>query len=120
MTDTQQLGLAGRLFLWILGTALFFVIALLPYAMYMRFATESTVHVTVLAMTGVIFMVLWITTTFGPLRVGPIATGTRAPKEYTPTRPVTIISNLLFILVQIVVIPLAIIGIISLLAGFPL
>ncbi len=54
MTETQQLGLAGRLLLWIVGTAIFLVIALLPYALFMRFATDYVVHMTVLSCVGIL------------------------------------------------------------------
>ena len=68
MTDTQQLGLAGRLLFWVLGTALFLSIAILPYYMYFQFAAEPTVRVTVAAITAVLFLLLWLATAFGPLK----------------------------------------------------
>ena len=52
MTDTPQSGLAGRLLFWVLGTALFLSIAILPYYMYFQFAAESTTRLTVAAVTG--------------------------------------------------------------------
>ena len=55
MTDTQQLGSAGRLLLWVLGTALFLSIAILPYYMYFQFAAESTTRMTVAAVIGIRF-----------------------------------------------------------------
>ena len=67
MTNTQQPGLAGRVLFYILGTALFLVIAILPYAMFMRFAADSTVRTTVPVATGVILFLFWIATVFGPL-----------------------------------------------------
>jgi hypothetical protein len=71
MTDTQQLGLTGRIVLLVLGTALFLDLAILPYAMYFQFAAEFTVHVTVLATTTVILLLLWLATAFGPLKTHP-------------------------------------------------
>jgi hypothetical protein len=68
MTDTQQLGLTGRIVLLVLGTALFLDLAILPYAMYFQFAADFTVHVTVLATTTVILLLLWLATAFGPLK----------------------------------------------------
>jgi len=52
----------------VLGTALFLDIAILPYAMYFQFAADFTVHVTVLATTTVILLLLWLATAFGPLK----------------------------------------------------
>ena len=68
MTDMQRLGPAGRLLLWVLGTALFLSIAILPYYMYFQFATESTTRMTVAAVTAVIFLLLWLATAYGPLQ----------------------------------------------------
>lgn len=68
MTDTQQPGLAGRLLFWVLGTALFLSIAILPYYMYFQFATESTTRMTVAAVTGVILLLVWLATAYGPLK----------------------------------------------------
>ena len=69
MTDTQQPGLAGRLLLWVLGTALFLSIAILPYYMYFQFAAESTTRMTVAATTAVILLLLWLATAYGPLKI---------------------------------------------------
>ena len=68
MTDTQQLGSAGRLLLWVLGTALFLSIAILPYYMYFQFAAESTTRMTVAAPAAVILLLLWLATAYGPLK----------------------------------------------------
>ena len=68
MTDTQQLGSAGRLLLWVLGTALFLSIAILPYYMYFQFAADSTTRMTVAAVTAVILLLLWLATAYGPLK----------------------------------------------------
>ena len=69
MSDTQQPGLAARLLFWVLCTALFFVIALLPHAMGMWwFAAESTVITTVLGSTALILLLLWLATAYGPLK----------------------------------------------------
>ena len=68
MTDTQQLGAAGRLLLWVLGTALFLSIAILPYYMYFQFAAESTTRMTVAATAAVILLLLWLATAYGPLK----------------------------------------------------
>ena len=69
MTDTQQLGPAGRVLFWVLGAALFFVIALLPHAMGMWwYSAESTVLKAVLGSTAVILLLFWLATVFGPLK----------------------------------------------------
>ena len=68
MTDRQQPGLAGRLLFWVLGTALFLSIAILPYYMYFQFAAESTTRMTVAAITAVILLLLWLATAYGPLK----------------------------------------------------
>ena len=68
MTDSQQLGLAGRLLLWVLGTALFLSIAILPYYMYFQFAAESTTRMTVAAVAAVILLLFWLATAYGPLK----------------------------------------------------
>ena len=68
MTNTQQPGPAGRLLFWILGTVLFLAIAILPYYMYFQFATESTTRMTVAATVAVLFLLLWLATTYGPLK----------------------------------------------------
>ena len=71
MNDTNQLGPAGRLLFWVLGTALFLSIAILPYYMYFQFATESTTRMTVAAVTGVILLLVWLGTAYGPLKKQP-------------------------------------------------
>jgi len=72
MTDTtQQLSLGGRLLLWVLGTVLFLSIAILPYYMYFEFATESTTRMTVAAATGIILLLIWLATVYGPLKTRP-------------------------------------------------
>ena len=59
----------GRLLFWVLGAALFFVIALLPNAMGMWwYAAESTVIEAVLGSTAVILLLVWFATVFGPLK----------------------------------------------------
>ncbi len=68
MTDTPQLGSAGRLVLWVLGSALFLDIAILPYWLYMDYAVDSTVYMTVGGATAVTILLLWLATTFGPLK----------------------------------------------------
>ena len=68
MNDTQRLGPAAQLLLWVLGTALFCTIAILPYYMYFQFATESTTRMTVAAVSAVIVLLLWLATAFGPLK----------------------------------------------------
>ena len=68
MTNTHQMGLAGRLLFWVLGTALFLCISILPYYMYFQFATESTTRMTVAGVIGVIFLLLWLATAYGPLK----------------------------------------------------
>ena len=68
MTNTQQPALAGRLLFWVLGTALFLSIAILPYYMHFQFTPESTVRITVATVTAVILLLLWLATAFGPLK----------------------------------------------------
>ena len=57
-----------RLLLWVLGTALFLSIAILPYYMYFQFAAESTTRMTVAATAAVILLLLWLATAYGPLK----------------------------------------------------
>ncbi len=68
MTNTQQLGPAGRLTLWVLGTALFLDIAILPYWLYMDYAEDATVYTTVGISTTVVLLAIWLATSFGPLK----------------------------------------------------
>ena len=68
MTNTQQVGPVGRLLFWVLGTALFLSIVILPYYMFFQFAAESTTRMTVAAVIAVIFLLLWLATAFGPLK----------------------------------------------------
>ena len=67
-TVTALLVLPGRLALWLLGSALFLSIAILPYRMYFQFATEPATRITVMAVTANIFLLLWFATTFGSLK----------------------------------------------------
>ncbi len=67
-TVMALLVLPGRLALWVLGSALFLAIAILPYRMYFQFATEPATRITVLAVTTDIFLLLWFATTFGSLK----------------------------------------------------
>lgn len=114
MTETQQLGLAGRLLLWIVGTAIFVVIAVLPYALFMRFATDYVTHVTVLSCLGVIALVLVVGTLFGPLRIEPLSA---ALDTGGGVRFLALILNTVFIGLQIVLVPLLVIELILRLAG---
>ena len=114
MTETQQLGLAGRLLMWVLGTALFAVIALLPYYLFMQFATDYVVHVTVLSCVGIIALVLVVGTMFGPLRAEPLA---EAAVTGGGLRFLALIANAVFIGLQIVLVPLLVIELILRLAG---
>ena len=68
MTDARQLGPAGRVLLWVLGTALFLSIAILPYYMYFEFAADSTTRWTVAASTAFIILLLWLAAAYGPLK----------------------------------------------------
>lgn len=114
MTETQQLGPAGRLLLWTAGIAIFVVVALLPYALFMRFATDYVVHVTVLSCVATIALVLLVGTIFGPLRTQPLS-------EAAPTggglRFLALVANIAFIGLQIVLVPLLVVELILLLAG---
>jgi hypothetical protein len=68
MTETRKLGPAGRVLLWVLGSALFLSIAILPYYMYFDFAAESTTRWTVAASTAFITLLLWLAVAYGPLK----------------------------------------------------
>jgi hypothetical protein len=68
MTETRKLGPAGRVLLWVLGSALFLSIAILPYYMYFDFAGESTTRWTVAASTAFITLLLWLAVAYGPLK----------------------------------------------------
>lgn len=114
MTETQQLGLAGRVLLWVVGIAIFVVIALLPYALFMQFATDYVVHVTVLSCLGTIALVLLVGTMFGPLRTQPLS---EAAATGGGLRFLALVSNMVFIGLQIVLVPLLVIELILLLAG---
>ena len=71
MTDAHDTSLAGRLLFWVLGSALFLSISILPYYMYFQFAAESTTRMTVAAVTGGILALLWLATAYGPLKQRP-------------------------------------------------
>ena len=114
MTETQQLGLAGRLLLWMTGIAIFGVIALLPYYLFMQFATDYVVHITVLSCVGVIALVLVVATIFGPLRTEPLSA---VADTGAGLRFLGLISNAVFIALQIVAIPLLVLELILRLAG---
>ena len=114
MTETQQLGLGGRMLLWLVGIAIFLVIALLPYALFMRFATDYVVHVTILSCLGVILLVLVVGTIFGPLRTEPLSA---AADTGGGLRFLALITNTVFIGLQIVLVPLLVIELIMRLAG---
>ena len=60
--------LPGRLVVWVLGTALFLSIAILPYYLYFGFAADSTTRLAFLAGTANIFLLLWFAKTFGALK----------------------------------------------------
>ena len=68
MTNTPQMGFAGRLALWVLGATLFLAIAILPYYMYFQFAAESTTRMTVAAVTAFILLLFWLATAYGPMK----------------------------------------------------
>ena len=114
MTETQQLGLGGRMLLWLVGIAIFLVIALLPYALFMRFATDYVVHVTILSCLGVILLVLVVGTIFGPLRTEPLSA---AADTGGGLRFLALITNTVFIGLQIVLVPLLVVEVIMRLAG---
>lgn len=114
MTETQQLGLTGRLLLWTVGIAIFVVVALLPYALFMQFATDDVVHVTVLSCVGVIALVLVVGTVFGPLRTQPLS---EAADTGGGLRFLILLTNAAFIGLQIVLVPLLVIELILRLAG---
>ncbi|MEE2638407.1 MAG: hypothetical protein VYE68_14395 [Acidobacteriota bacterium] len=114
MTDTPQLGLAGRAFLWLVCASIFGVIALLPYELFMRYLPDSTVHVTVASSVAVIALVLLVATIFGPLRVQPLSAvpATGAGLEF-----LNLIARTGFIALQIVIVPLLIVQLILMLTG---
>ncbi len=114
MTETQQLGLAGRLLMWVLGITLFIVIALMPYYLFMQFATDYVVHVTVLSCVAMIGLVLVVGTIFGPLRTEPLSEAADTGGGF---RFLALITNAVFIGLQIVLVPLLVIELILRLAG---
>jgi len=114
MTDTPQLGLAGRVFLWLICASIFGVIALLPYELFMLYLPDSTVHVAVLSCSAIIALVLLVATIFGPLRVEPLAA---APATGSGLEFLNLIAKTFFILFQVVVIPLLFLQLILVLTG---
>lgn len=68
MTNTQELGPAGKLTLTFFLVAIFLDIAILPYYLYMDYAPDSTVYMVAGACTAVLAVGLWLATAFGPLK----------------------------------------------------
>lgn len=68
MTNTHELGPAGKLTLTFFLVAIFLDIAILPYYLYMDFAPDSKVYMAVGGTTAVLAIGLWLATAFGPLK----------------------------------------------------
>jgi hypothetical protein len=68
MTNTQELGPAGKLTLAFFLAAIFLDIAILPYYLYMDYATDATVYKVFGGATAVLAVSLWLATAFGPLK----------------------------------------------------
>ena len=119
MNDTQQLGPAGRLLFWILGSLLFVVIALLPYKLYMDFADDYTVRTTVFTWVAVLFGLIWLGTNYGQMKTSaaPKTKRSRAPMLGTGSGPAHTAVRVGFILLQILILPLAILAILRALGG---
>ena len=119
MNDTQQLGPAGRLLFWILGSLLFVVIALLPYKLYMDFADDYTVRTTVLTWVAILLGLVWLGTNYGQLKTSgaPKAKRSRPPILGAGSGPKHTAVRVGFILLQILILPLVILAIIRALAG---
>ena len=119
MNDTQQLGPAGRLLFWILGSLLFVVIALLPYKLYMDFADDYTVRTTVLTWVAILLGLVWLGTNYGQLKTSgaPKAERSHAPILGAGSGPKHTAVRVGFILLQILILPLVILAIIRALAG---
>ena len=119
MTDTRQLNGAGRLILSVLCAALFFVIALEPYRLYMEFKGDMEVLLKIQAYVGFIFLLLWLLTVYGPLRTSALyAPGTAGTEQAGPREPATLGSKGFWRALQILVVPLLIIMVVGLMAAF--
>ena len=119
MTDTRQLNGTGRLILSVLCAALFFVIALEPYRLYMEFKGDMEVLLKIQAYVGFIFLLLWLLTVYGPLRTSALyAPGTAGTEQAVPRETATLGSKVFWIALQILVVPLLIIMVVGLMAAF--
>ena len=119
MTDTRQLNGTGRLILSVLCAALFFVIALEPYRLYMEYKGDMEVLLTIQAYVGFIFLLLWLLTVYGPLRTSALyAPATTAVGQSVTREPATLGSKVFWIALQILVVPLLVIMAVGLMAAF--
>lgn len=59
MADSNPPSLMSRIVFWVLGSALFLSIAVLPNFMLTRFYTGGQVHTTVVALVAVLFALIW-------------------------------------------------------------
>ena len=59
MTQSNPPSLASRIVLWVLGSALYFTLAILPNYLLTRFYTGGQVHTIVIALVAVILGLLW-------------------------------------------------------------
>ena len=57
---SNQRNLTDRVIFWVLGTALFLSIGLLPNVLYSRYLDGMTVHLYTYATVAVVFLLLWI------------------------------------------------------------
>ena len=60
----DQRRLFDRVVLWVLGTALFLSISLLPNVLFSRYLVAGTVHMIVLPTCAVVLLLLWVASRF--------------------------------------------------------
>lgn len=121
MTDTRQLEPAGRLLFWILGSTLFFVIALLPYMILMDYTLplDYPLRATVLTWVVIVFALLWLATTYGQMKTSASSKvkTPSTPMLGTGSGPAHAAARVVFIMLQILILPLVVVAIIRALAG---
>ena len=121
MTDTRQLGPAGRLLFWILGSTLFFVIALLPYMILMDYTLplDYPLRAPVLPWVVIVFALLWLATTYGQMKTSASSKvkTPSTPMLGTGSGPAHTAVRVVFIMLQILILPLVVLAIIRALAG---
>ena len=68
--SASQIPLVSRVLFWILGTALFLTISLLPNLLLAWFYTGGRVHAIVVPITAAIGALIWVTSKFSPGTAG--------------------------------------------------